>query len=166
MNPLSSIIESLSLMPQQFEALYRVVPLDRLRWAPPGGWDGIPGERFTVAEQACHIRDIEVQGYHVRIGRLLEETAPDLVSFDSYELARQRDYSRLDPEEALADFREARAKTIRLLMPVTASQLSRHGTFGEYGDVTLRGVVHFLCSHDQQHLSCMQWLLGKIHSQR
>ncbi|ONO51272.1 damage-inducible protein DinB, partial [Burkholderia cenocepacia] len=23
-------------------------------------------------------------------------------------------------------------------------------------------LVHYLCSHDQQHLAGMQWLLGKI----
>ena len=32
--------------------------------------------------------------------------------------------------------------------------------------VTLRGLAHYLCSHDQQHLSGLQWLLGKIESGR
>jgi hypothetical protein len=26
--------------------------------------------------------------------------------------------------------------------------------------------VHYLCSHDQQHLSGLQWLLGKIEASR
>jgi hypothetical protein len=38
--------------------------------------------------------------------------------------------------------------------------------FEGYGRVTLRGLVHYLCSHDQQHLSGLQWLLGKIDAVR
>jgi hypothetical protein len=30
----------------------------------------------------------------------------------------------------------------------------------------MRGLVHFLCSHDQQHLAGLQWLLGKIEASR
>ena len=28
--------------------------------------------------------------------------------------------------------------------------------------VSLRSLAHFLCSHDQQHLAGLQWLLGRI----
>jgi hypothetical protein len=38
--------------------------------------------------------------------------------------------------------------------------------FEGYGETTLRGLVHYLCSHDQQHLAGMQWLLGRIAAQR
>jgi hypothetical protein len=31
-----------------------------------------------------------------------------------------------------------------------------------YGGVTVRGLVHYLCSHDQQHLAGLSWLLGKM----
>ena len=45
---------------------------------------------------------------------------------------------------------------------LTPEQLSRTGEFEGYGSLTVRGLVHYLCSHDQQHLAGMQWLLGKI----
>jgi hypothetical protein len=32
--------------------------------------------------------------------------------------------------------------------------------------VTLRALVHYLCSHDQQHLAGLQWLLGKLDAAR
>jgi hypothetical protein len=38
--------------------------------------------------------------------------------------------------------------------------------FEGYGPVTLRALVHYLCSHDQQHLAGLQWLLGKIEAAR
>ena len=157
------IIESLACMPQKFEQAFRHVPARYLRWVPES-WDGIPGERFCAADQACHVRDIEIDGYQVRVRRMLQEIAPDLESFDSYALARDRRYENLDAEEALSAFKSARAHTIEVLRTVSTEQLQRRATFGEYGQITLLGLIHFLCSHDQQHLACMQWLLGKIHS--
>jgi hypothetical protein len=110
------------------------------------------------------VRDIEVDGYHVRLARMLDEESPALVSLDSYQLAEGRDYDGADPEAALAAFREARRATLRLVEGLTVEQLRRPGTFGEYGPVTLRSVVHYLASHDQQHLACLNWLLGQIHA--
>jgi DinB superfamily len=158
------IMQSLAAMPQQLEQVYSLVPAQARRWRPHS-WEGIPGEMFCADDQACHVRDIEVQGYQVRIRRMLGEDRPDLVSFDSYALARDRTYDQLDATAAVADFRRARAETVAILQTLTSAQLMRRATFGEYGEVTLAGLVHFLCSHDQQHLACMQWLLGKIDSQ-
>ncbi len=45
---------------------------------------------------------------------------------------------------------------------LTSEQFARTGEFDGYGSLTVRGLVHYLCSHDQQHLAGMQWLLGKI----
>jgi hypothetical protein len=153
----------LSLAPVQLEEVLRLFPADGWDWEPPD-WDGIPGERFSAVGQVCHLRDIEADGYHVRIRRLLQEENPDLVSLDGYQLAQERAYRQADPFRALADFRAARRTTIGLLAPVRADQLERRGSFAEYGELTLRGLIHYLCSHDQQHLACMHWLLGRMAS--
>ena len=50
----------------------------------------------------------------------------------------------------------------RLAPELTEAQLARTGTFAEYGALTLRGLLHYLRSHDQQHLACVHWLLGKM----
>jgi hypothetical protein len=34
--------------------------------------------------------------------------------------------------------------------------------FEGYGPLTMRSLIHYLCSHDQQHLAGLQWLAGKI----
>jgi hypothetical protein len=44
--------------------------------------------------------------------------------------------------------------------------LDRTAEFEGYGALTLRSLVHYLCSHDQQHLAGLQWLLGKIDASR
>jgi hypothetical protein len=40
------------------------------------------GERLSALEQACHLRDIEIDGYQVRLRRTCQETRPLLVSLD------------------------------------------------------------------------------------
>jgi len=45
-----------------------------------------------------------------------------------------------------------------------AAELERRAVFEGYGWVTVRGLIHYLCSHDQQHLAGLQWLLGKMES--
>ena len=160
----SSTLSGLAAMPDRLEAAFRMVPEGRRNWTP-ASWDGIPGERFSPLGQVCHVRDIERDGYHVRIDRMLHENGPSLASLDSYELASLRNYDGADPEEALGAFRVARAATLRVLEGVTAEQLERRGTFAEYGPLTLRSLVHYLASHDQQHLACMDWLLGKLHAE-
>lgn len=48
-------------------------------------------------------------------------------------------------------FREARAKTVALLASLTPEQFKRAAVFEGYGPLSLRSLVHYLCSHDQQH---------------
>ncbi|MEO8431508.1 MAG: DinB family protein [Acidobacteriota bacterium] len=151
-------------MPDRLEAAFRLVPEGRADWTPPS-WEGIPGERFSPLGQICHVRDIELEGYHVRVARMLEEESPALVSLDSYALAAERNYSGASAEDALAAFRAGRTITLGLLRSLTDDQLRRRGTFAEYGAITLRSLVHYLASHDHQHLACMDWLLGRLHGE-
>jgi hypothetical protein len=155
------MLDDLATMPDQIEALMRRVPRDRLDWKPDS-WEGIPGERFSALEQACHLRDIEIDGYHRRFGRTLAEQRPDLASIDSYDLARERNYGAEDVDRALAAFRRGRAETVTMLEKIDDAGWTRTATFAEYGAVTLRGLAHILRSHDLQHLACIHWLLAKM----
>lgn len=158
-------LKTLAAFPSLLEAHYAAIPSGYAHWAPKD-WSGIPSECFTAIEQVWHIRDIEIEGYHVRFRRTLHESEPELVSIDSEALAQTRDYARRDPYEALADFRSARAETVALIAALEPSQFARTAAFAGYGPTTLRGLVHYLCSHDQQHLAGLQWLLGKIEAER
>ena len=155
------ILAELASMPDDVAGLMAQVPADKLAWVPPA-WDGIPGERFTALGQACHLRDIERDGYHERFGRTLREERPDLVSIDSYELAQQRNYEADDAEAALIAFRKERRETVAMLQTVRPADWDRTATFAEYGAVTLAGLAHILRSHDLQHLACLHWLLAKM----
>jgi hypothetical protein len=154
---------ALRSFPQQLEGFFELIPGEYVQWAP-ASWDGIPSEEFTAIEQICHVRDIETDGYHVRFARMLEEENPTLESIDGYALATQRRYAEADPAEVFSAIRAARRKTLELLEDLSESQLNRSGFFEGYGRVTVRSLIYYLCSHDQQHLAGMQWLLGQIAS--
>ena len=156
------LLSELASMPDETAGLIAQVPAEKLAWVPPT-WEGIPGERFTALGQACHLRDIERDGYHVRFGRTLREERPDLASIDSYELAQQQNYEADDVQAALNAFRKARRETVAMLQTVRQDDWSRTATFAEYGEVTLGGLAHILRSHDLQHLACLHWLLAKMH---
>lgn len=163
MNPVT--LAALEAFPAQLEAHYAAIPAAFRNWAPPS-WEGVPSEAFTAIEQVCHVRDIEVEGYHVRFRRTLEEESPVLVSIDSEAVAKERGYAHADTGEVFAEFRQARAKTVALIAGLREEHFARTAVFEGYGPLTLRSLVHYLCSHDQQHLAGLQWLLGKIEASR
>ena len=66
----------------------------------------------------------------------------------------------------LQAFSDARARTVETNARLDDAQLARTAEFEGYGPLTLRSLVHYLCSHDQQHLAGLQWLLGKIEAER
>jgi hypothetical protein len=158
MDPIT--LAALADFPNRLGAYYSLVPSEYKNWRP-ASWEGVPSEPFTPIEQVCHVKDIEIDGYHVRLWRMLEESNPMLASLDGEVLARERSYSTADTTLVFEQFRDARIKTIEFIVKLTPLQLVRVGEF-EGCRVTLRGLVHNLCSHDQQHLAGMQWLLGRI----
>ena len=158
-------LAALRAFPDQLEAHFSAFAPAFQRWAP-ASWEGVPSEALTALEQLCHVRDIEVDGYQVRIRRTLAESTPTLPSIDTDALVVERRYADQDPARVLAAFRTARAQTLALLAGVTEAQLARTAVFEGYGPLTLRSLVHYLCSHDQQHLAGLQWLLGKAAAAR
>jgi len=163
MNP--ATLQALAEFPRQLAHFYKAVPEAYRNWSPPS-WEGIPSETFSALGQICHVRDIEIDGYHVRLERTLAEDTPVLESLDGYLLATQRDYQAANAVEVLSAFGAARAKTMQIVSALRPADLERRAVFEGYGALTLRSLVHYLCSHDQQHLAGLQWLLGKIDASR
>lgn len=163
MHPIT--LTTLEAFPTELEKHYAAFPAEFVNWAPLS-WDGVPSEPFSAIEQICHVRDIEIEGYHARFTRTLNEDQPLLPSIDSEAVARERSYATADAAKVFADFRAARAATVALLRALDAHKLDRRATFEGYGVVSVRGLVHYLCSHDQQHLAGLQWLLGKLDAAR
>ncbi|HXC95920.1 MAG TPA: DinB family protein [Edaphobacter sp.] len=160
----TATLNALSSFPQQLEAHFASIPAPFRQWTPES-WEGVPSEPFTPIEQICHVRDIEL-AYHDRFERTLNQLNPPLDTVDGEALAHARDYDTSSASEVFSAIRSARAKTLELLSSLTPEQFARTATFEGYGPLTLRSLVHYLCSHDQQHLAGLQWLLGKIEASR
>ena len=160
---IKSTLDALACFPAQLGDLFGEFARAHWHWRPDS-WDGIPSELLDPVGQLCHVRDIEALGYHERFARLLAEEFPVLAAIDGDALVIELDYAHADPAQALAAFARARGQTCALLAILSPEQLARRGQFDGYGTVTVRGLIHFLASHDQQHLAGMQWLLGRIAS--
>ncbi|HVK95124.1 MAG TPA: DinB family protein [Noviherbaspirillum sp.] len=156
-----TVLNELSSMPDDFAALFKKFPRELHDWVP-SSWHGIPGEKFSALGQACHLRDIEVDGYHDRFAKTLHEECPTLASLDGYMLAQERQYSASDADEVMDCFRGLRMQTVELLKKVSEADWQRRAVFGGYGEISLGSLVHLLRSHDLQHLACMHWLLARI----
>jgi len=145
------------------EDYFSAIPLGYRSWSP-SSWEGIPSETFTAIEQICHVRDIELDGYHERFRSILHEESPVLANLDGYLLSQERHYKDAIPSEVFAAIRSSRAETLQILSDLTAEQCKRTAIFEGYGRLTILSLAHNLCSHDQQHLAGLQWLLGKVNA--
>lgn len=162
---LDDFLADLTAFPAGLGRLLRRCPDGGLDFTP-GDWTGSPGEALNVRQQVCHLRDIEIDGYQKRFARVLSESHPLLPSIDGITLATERRYDQTPVDAAFDAFAAARANTVRMLQSLKAPELARTGEFEGIGAVTLGGLVHFLASHDLQHLSGIEWLIGKFECAR
>jgi uncharacterized damage-inducible protein DinB len=111
-----------------------------------------PGvDEFSLIEQICHLRDIEMDGYLLRIGRTLNEDHPQLPDVDGSRLASERDYLSQDPVAALAEFTTVRTANVDRLRGTTPDQRERSGELEGTGTVTLARLVQMMREHDTVH---------------
>lgn len=132
---------------------------DDLRWRPSA-------KEWSVLENVCHLRDIESEGYRVRIRRLLEEEHPYLADLDGSRLAEERRYNTQDAPEGIAGFRRSREETLQALGRVAPEQWDRSGTFETTGTITLRDLVGMMREHDQAHRTDLARLREQLQSRR
>jgi hypothetical protein len=136
-------IERLREMPAFLEAALDAVPRDEFLSRPA------PGE-FSLVEQACHLRDLEREGYLVRVRRILSETLPTLENFDGAAVAAARNYMTQDAHIAAQEFAAARGEVLGLLAATTPDDLDRNAVFDEKR-ITLRDLVAMMEAHDRGH---------------
>ena len=127
----------------------------QLRFQPGGGY-------FSILENICHLRDIEIEGYGVRLQRLLTEQHPRLPDLNGGQLALERHYNDQALQPAMDDFIRARHANLKLLEKLTANQLSRTGYLEPLGEITLGRLLELWVEHDQGHIRELEKLLAAI----
>ena len=111
----------------------------------------LSGEGFSLLEHVCHLRDLELEGYRVRIERMLCEDRPPLPDFDGAKVARERNYPGESLPRALEGFTTARAHDLGVVANLTALQLGRTGVLDPVGEITIGGLLARMCAHDEEH---------------
>jgi DinB superfamily len=112
-----------------------------------------PGpDEFSVVENICHLRDIEIDGYAVRIRRLLNEEQPLLADIDGARLAIVRDYNKQNLQDALTTFTQARQANLDALNSASESAFEREGELEGVGTITLGRLLQLMWDHDEGHL--------------
>ena len=157
----SATLHALAAFPQQLEAFYEAMPAAYKHWSRRRGRAyrarrSRRSSRFAM----CGIsrsRDI-TSDFGGRLRRTIRHLRPSMDTCSPGIAITPTPMRR----EALAAFRAARARTIEMISGLTAAQLSRPAMFEGFGPVTVQGLIHILCSHDQQHLAGLQWLLCRI----
>jgi hypothetical protein len=116
-------------------------------------------DEWSILENVCHLRDIEIEGYSVRINRILKEDNPFLSDLDGSRLAIERDYNRQSLNDAILSFTAARKQNLSLLNAATEEEFAREGELEGVGNVSLAKLVAIMCDHDDGHIEDMQRLL-------
>ena len=140
---LTEAIERLAGMPAFVEAALEAASGEEVAFRPGEG-------ELSLLEQACHLRDLEREGYLVRVRRILAEDNPVLPTFDGVAIARERDYLSQDARSAARDFAQARRSLTALLGQLDAAQLKRTASF-EGRRITLEELVAMILEHDRGH---------------
>ncbi|MGA9852528.1 MAG: DinB family protein [Gammaproteobacteria bacterium] len=127
----------------------------QLRFNPEGGY-------FSALENICHLRDIEIEGYGVRLRRLLAEEHPALPDINGGQLAGERRYSEQPVHPALDTFTQARHGNLKILGSVTGTQLARTGFLESTDEITLGGLLELWVEHDRGHIQELEKLRTAI----
>jgi hypothetical protein len=142
--PLKEALDVLAEMPHELQRALNGRSPDALKIRRDVG-----GE-FSLVEHACHLRDLEREGYLVRVQRTLAEEEPELQGFPGGTIAEQRDYLSQDAMAAAGDFAAARCDLIKALAALTPAQLARTAVFGGK-TLTMAELVDMIVDHDRGH---------------
>jgi hypothetical protein len=138
------LVDRLAGMPRVLKACAERLPrTEWIRQPAPG--------LFSLVEHCCHLRDLEEEGYTLRLRRMLRENAPVLDDFDGGAVAAGRAYPEQDPTQAMQAFAEARSRNLLVLAGLDRTALARPARFGEHGTITVIRLAELMAEHDASH---------------
>jgi hypothetical protein len=139
------LVRSIEETPDAIRQLVNGVAQDKLNRKPSDqGW--------SILEHICHLRDIEQEGYTVRIEKILNQDHPFLSDLDGDKLAAERAYNHQPFDKALESFIAARESNVQKLRDLSDEQMTRSAMFENVGVITLGQLIRMMCEHDKDHL--------------
>ncbi len=141
-----ALVGEIERMPQVIEGLLDGVKESNLRERPLD-------KTWSILEHICHLRDIEQEGYRIRITKMLTEAHPFLNDLDGDQLAEERDYINQDFKSALKDFVDARVLNVQAIRDLSPDQLSKQGMFENVGPLSMLELLIKMRDHDHDHIN-------------
>ena len=123
-------------------------------------------QEFSVIENFCHLRDLELQGYARRINRIVDENDPLLPDFDGARVAAEGNYNSQPADIALQVFRRTRKENVERLRGLNVKELRRAGTLEGVGKITLKRLAEMMHEHDEGHLEDLRVLRQQLEKYR
>ena len=121
---------------------------------------------FSILENVCHLRDIEIDGYTERIARILNENRPLLRDINGSRLAVERDYNNQDLEVSIQAFAFARRRNVGTLQHLNEKQFSREGTLEGVGTISLGELLRMMREHDEDHIRELRTIRARLTAER
>ena len=146
---------SLGAMPAKLKEVAAALPQTAWRSKPAGGG-------FSLVEHVCHLRDIDGDGYRLRLERMLTEQHPTLPDLDGDALARERAYQSADLAIALTGFTTTRLAIVARLAKLSPDERRRTGLMAGTTEITVEGLVEIMTAHDSEHLDQLNDLVREI----
>jgi transcriptional regulator with XRE-family HTH domain len=146
---------SLGAMPAKLKEIAAVLPQAAWRTKPAGGG-------FSLLEHVCHLRDIDGEGYRVRLERMLTESNPSLPDLDGDGLAQERAYQSADMAAALSSFTATRLAIVARLAKVSPEERRRTGLMAGTMEITVDKLVEIIAAHDSEHLDQLGDLVREV----
>ena len=140
---LPEALRLLAGMPAVFRAAIVDARAEQLRYKPTP-------DAFSLVEHACHLRDLEREGYNLRLQRMLGEENPMLAGFEGDVIARERDYMAQDAAHAAAQFAVSRAALVARAGTLTSAEMARTGSFMGR-TITVCDLLAMMVEHDRGH---------------
>lgn len=153
---IADAVTALSVLPSLLTSRLGALSDAQLRLRPSGDY-------FSLLEQVCHLRDIEVEGYSRRLALLLEQEHPELPDLDGVALAKTRRYNEQAFALALEAFTAARQANLSRLKTLKPSELSRSGHLEKVGEVSVTRLLGLWVAHDAEHRQEIEGLLTSLH---
>ena len=142
--------------PPALRALLRAAPAalhGRTAGLPTETWKIRPRpDEWSLAEIACHLRDVDEEVNLPRIRAILNENNPFLPGVETDSWARERAYHRQDGVLALDSFARGRVEMVELLRELDPEEWARPARHAIFGPTHLSDLLQIVSAHDRAHL--------------
>jgi FMN phosphatase YigB (HAD superfamily) len=143
---ISSLLSVLRGGAAAIDAIVRSVPVEK--WTRK-----INKTEWSLTEILCHLRDLDQEINLARIKTILQEHKPFIAGIESDRWAEERNYICQNGLEALGEFITARQDMIDILENAQADDWDRIIRHSIFGPTTLKEMVGFIVSHDNNHIT-------------